>query len=735
MSYLEILCLHLSRRGALCIIVMIFAASMPLAKSYAARPVSISDIIGVKKLGQIAVSTDGASVAYLVIQAAIAKDAYSISLVVTSSHTPDRHELVAHIQVPARREQATEIWEDVGSNLTGGIAFTWSLDNQSLIYMLPGPNNTSLIKRYLGHGTSTTIGRFHGEVVKTVELADRKIGYCVRHVNSHVQQAAGLTDPAYRYDGSTFHAWDKYPWQDGRGFKAGQRPAFEQLDAEIDCFELDPATMRSSSVTNNMVQVYDPFSQKYSTEAGYIGRASLASRKYEGGDVIAGRLSPDGKHILFTADVPQPETAAMGRRVVFFVEDVGPNPEQKRLFELKGTQEGAIRWFFWAPDSRALICFRTSLQKTIVSRFDTTSLKETPLLETDWGIGRPTMSLDGRHLYVGRQKPNMPQQLCRIDLVTGEMLLIDDINVQFKDIQEPPFRAIRQFNSYGDELTGYLFYPPGFHGETRLPFIAIRGQHWNEFCDGGTGVEFPGTVMAMKGYVVLFFEAGTKHFGDSQDGNAEYSLLRFKSPLESLGLLITDLTKQGWIDPTKSGLAGLSYGADLVDYAAGFSKLFTVGEATTGDGYAPENYILEGNNVDNIYTKRFGLPFPDANGLPAWKKVSAALNASHSNVPLLFQPGDAEAWVSIAHHVAWEHAGLPVETYVYPDEGHIKIHPRNRYFVMTRNLQWFDFWLSNIADNNPEYIDQFRGWEKMRHAWEADKRVSLPVSSANTAGR
>jgi hypothetical protein len=68
----------------------------------------------------------------------------------------------------------------------------------------------------------------------------------------------------------------------------------------------------------------------------------------------------------------------------------------------------------------------------------------------------------------------------------------------------------------------------------------------------------------------------------------------------------------------------------------------------------------------------------------------------------------------IAQRIAWQHAGLLVDTYVYPDEGHVKSHPINQYFVMTRNLQWLDFWLRALDDPRPEFADQFKRWKQMR---------------------
>ncbi len=208
------------------------------------------------------------------------------------------------------------------------------------------------------------------------------------------------------------------------------------------------------------------------------------------------------------------------------------------------------------PDSKAILCVRERLDGSKLVRIDIDTAKETVLVDSDWRLDHPMLSANGHFLYVTREKPTIPKQLSRIDLSTGQMVLIDDENPEFKNIALPSYIPVRQVNHYGDELTGYLFFPPEFHGQKRLPFVAIKGQDWGGFCDGGTGVEFPGMAMAMKGYVVLFFSPGTKRFGASKNGNAAYSLLRFESPIESLGLVITDLDKRGWIDPGKNGDRG-----------------------------------------------------------------------------------------------------------------------------------------------------------------------------------
>jgi hypothetical protein len=229
-----------------------------------------------------------------------------------------------------------------------------------------------------------------------------------------------------------------------------------------------------------------------------------------------------------------------------------------------------------------------------------------------------------------------------------------------------------------------------------------------------------GAVLASKGYYVLFFEISSLPYHPSKEGNTQYSLLRWKSPLAGIEILINSLVAQGVVDRSKTGLAGLSAGADLVDYAATFSTIFHAGEATTGEVTAPANYfLLDDFRRDLFFSKSMSLPLPNSQGIEKWSDVSATLNAERATMPVLFQPPDSEALAGFWQPSAYVQNRIPTDLYVYPDEGHIKVHPLNRYYVMIRNLQWFDFWLRDIEDPQPEFADQMKRWEKMRKDWDA----------------
>jgi hypothetical protein len=617
--------------------------------------------------------------------------------------------------------------EDIGSNLSGGIVFTWANDGK-LIYGVPEHANTLFSQYDPATGAKSRLWQVTGNVTRLAAPNDQVVDYCFLAADAQ-SSPTKPTDPAYRYDQSTFHFWDKQPWRDGKGFVGGHRPDAAPEPAES-CFEENSSSQNAKQIPPSEIPSINPLRPPMIFGSA-LDSNSFVNKTYDGNPVEVTFPAPDHHKILFATRIPQVEDSTWERSYLYFVQEATASSIPKKIFAITGERENGIQMVFWAPDSKAILCIRRSLDRTRIVRFDVVTGQESELLNTDWGIYRPSMSPNGQYLYAVTEKPNIAKQLSRIDLMTGQMLLIDTVNEQLDSVQIPPYLSIRQFNHYNDELTGYLFFPPGFSGQSRLPFVAIRGQDWNSFCDGGTGVEFPGMVMAMNGFVVLFFEPSSKHYPPSEHGNGAFSNLRFESPVESLTRLIEDLDKKGWIDPKKTGIAGLSAGADIVNYAAGFSNTFTIGSATTGEVYAPANYFtFDDHQVIGLFSNRYGLPYPDLVGLPIWAKVSTSLNASRSTMPLLFQPGDAEAPMTVPQHIAWEHAGIPVETYVYPDEGHIKIHPRNRDYVMTRNLQWFDYWLRNVNTPAPNSSDQFARWEEMRTKWNVHL-ISREVKQRN----
>jgi dipeptidyl aminopeptidase/acylaminoacyl peptidase len=99
-------------------------------------------------------------------------------------------------------------------------------------------------------------------------------------------------------------------------------------------------------------------------------------------------------------------------------------------------------------------------------------------------------------------------------------------------------------------------------------------------------------------------------------------------------------------------------------------------------------------------TTRWGYPPPGTDNPAFWRPYSLAANAGKMRTPLLMQLADREYRLAVETYAALDHAGAPVEMYVFPDENHVKSHPEHRLAIYERNLAWFDFWLNGATSAN-----------------------------------
>jgi hypothetical protein len=94
-----------------------------------------------------------------------------------------------------------------------------------------------------------------------------------------------------------------------------------------------------------------------------------------------------------------------------------------------------------------------------------------------------------------------------------------------------------------------------------------------------------------------------------------------------------------------------------------------------------------------------GLPrIEDPSGIEKWRLLSAGLNARADLPPLLVQSPDGEQLATVPTFLQLRRAGAPVEWLEYPNEGHVKAGPANKWWVHQRNLDWFRFWLKGEED-------------------------------------
>lgn len=673
---------------------------------------TVRDLLELTVLNQstVAIAPSGSAVAYVAVTPQIIGDSNRIDLKLATVDTVGG----VHVQrifetyQPAKRSSGAA--SVAGDSLKTGILLVWSEDGETLFYSVPTEHGFEVHRKDVNSSDHVLFSSIAPITSLSPDGAQDRIKYCTSGTQNQIW---GSSDPAFHYDPNTFNPLKANLWQ-----------ADENKERSTICVDRNLTTGR---------EVAAAFPTNEVNELGLA--TGTQPMTYQGWPVAGCYPSPNHQHLLCLAGRPRTETIGEPSESVAFVADTNDLSQEQEFFRFQTHRWGKAALLRWSPDSKMILELKHGPRSSEIAEYSLEERSQKTLFKSEWGINNIHLSGDSRYLFATREKPDVPPEFCRIDLQTGKVILLDPLNPQFANIAVPSYRAVEIPNQYGDVLEGYLFSPSIKPGDKSHPFVAIRGIEEDGFNQGGAGVEFPGLILASEGYYVLFFEMSSLPYHPSTKGNTAYTLLRWKSPLASMTKLIDDLALQGLVDRSRTAIAGLSAGADLVDYASAFSDLFQVGEATTGEVAAPQNYLLFENwRRKEFFAASMSLPFPDVNGIEKWVHVSATLNASHATMPILFQPPDSEALAGFWQPSALITNGVPADLYVYPDEGHVKVHPLNLYFVMTRNLQWFDFWLRGVEDPSAEFADQFRRWEKMRAEWKAKEagRDSRLTSSVPT---
>ncbi|HVW67408.1 MAG TPA: prolyl oligopeptidase family serine peptidase [Steroidobacteraceae bacterium] len=322
------------------------------------------------------------------------------------------------------------------------------------------------------------------------------------------------------------------------------------------------------------------------------------------------------------------------------------------------------------------------------------------------------VSRDGRWALLIRSTNTTPDELVKLDLGTGEMTVLDSPNTVFLEANRPRVTFYDLEDVGAGDAWGRLYLPENFVKGTRYPLVITQYASSPGFAES-VGDEIPIPLLLESGIAVFdMYSAGLVQSGVG--GKYALVLSRDRRPLAGMKWIVQKLQKEGVVDPNRIGIAGLSYGAEIAMYAYwNWPALRAVSVATTT--WDPHFDPYTGPNYQNSLNAR-GLPPEDEAGMRAWRELAAGLNASPSLPPLLVQSPDREEIFTIPTWSQLRHARASVEWYEYPDEGHVKAHPANKWWVYQRNLDWFRFWLKDEEDPNPDKQDQYARWREFRTA-------------------
>lgn len=180
-----------------------------------------------------------------------------------------------------------------------------------------------------------------------------------------------------------------------------------------------------------------------------------------------------------------------------------------------------------------------------------------------------SFSIGKEYAIVQRQSMTEPTDLYELNLKSGKMLALTDVNVEMLEDVKMPTSEERWVKTHdGKDMLVWVVYPPNFDKTKKYPTLL--------YCQGGPqsmvsqsfSYRWNLALMASQGYIVVApNRRGLPGFG--QEWNDAISGDWGGNPIRDYLTAIDDVAKESYVDKENMGAVGASYGGYSVYYLAG----------------------------------------------------------------------------------------------------------------------------------------------------------------------
>jgi dipeptidyl aminopeptidase/acylaminoacyl peptidase len=420
----------------------------------------------------------------------------------------------------------------------------------------------------------------------------------------------------------------------------------------------------------------------------------LTPKPAAGGEVanIAEAFSPDGKSLFYTTD--------QGSEFAYLMRYDLVAGERKEVLRTEWDVTGAS----FSRDRKTLVTTINRDARTELRLLDAATLHPVELPRLPAGnVTGVRFSRDGRRMafYV---ESSAPRDLYVRAMDTGKVRQLTHALSPEIDPADIVQAEVVRFKSYdGVVIPGLLYKPRGASAADRAP--ALVSVHGGPGDQSRVGYSELTQYLVNHGYAVY----SINNRGSSGYGKTFYAMDDRKHGDADLGDCVASkkmLADTGWVDASRIGIIGGSYGGYMVLAALTFQpREFALGV----DFYGVSNWprTLEsipawwGSGRDAIY-KELGDPVKDADYL---KKISPLFHADQIERPLLVLQGvnDPRVLKSESDTIveAARKKGVPVEYLLFENEGHGLRRRDSKEKAFRATLEFLDKYMKGAAKEAP----------------------------------
>jgi dipeptidyl aminopeptidase/acylaminoacyl peptidase len=402
--------------------------------------------------------------------------------------------------------------------------------------------------------------------------------------------------------------------------------------------------------------------------------------------------TPDGKYIIYRSEAT-PAFEADRWRIMRYNRSSGETVELTRGFdqqvdEMTLSKDGRTIYFAAGENGENPV-FSVPVEAEARSRTESLVKK----VVANVSAGNINVSGDGRTLVFASSSASVPTEIFRANADGSGLTALthtNDARMQAYHLQ--PVEDVNWKGAVNATVHGFLLKPANFDPNRKYPLIVLihggpQGAWFNNW-----GYRWNPQVFANLGYVVLMPNPrGSTGYGQQfvNDVSGDWGGRAYTDITNGIASVI----QRPFIDKSRIGAAGASYGGYMVDWLLGHNNdpRFKIKAFVSHAGvYNLESMAGATEELWFVNWEFKGMPWDNPVNYQRWSPNKFAKNF---NTPTLVSCGELDFRVpmdqSLQLYTALQLHNVPSKLIVFPDEGHWILKPQNSEFWYRNVQDWF----------------------------------------------
>ena len=409
--------------------------------------------------------------------------------------------------------------------------------------------------------------------------------------------------------------------------------------------------------------------------------------------------SPDGKSILYQSQATAGFESDQGRLMLY---DRATHVSTR----LVPTWDRNADSYMFAPDGNTIYVQTTDASRDKIYRIVRRGAEWAPrptLLISGHNNNSMTLARDGRTVVWSRDAIESPAEV-----YTGTIASPGFSDARRVTRENDALIAKLQLNTgedfwfkgqLGDSVQGIVIRPPQYQPGKKFPvLLIIHGGPQSPFLDSWHP-RWNFSLFASRGFAIVFINPhGSPGYGQkfTNEVSGDWGGAPYRDLMQGLDAAMA--RNVAWMDTTRVGAAGASYGGYMVNWIAGHTHRFKA--LFTHDGVWNLEAMAGGTEEMWFTEHEFGGEYWNQQAMKAQYRVwSPHLFAANLKTPQLVVHSELDYRIPISEGIALfsalQRQNVPSKLIIFPDEGHWISKPANQRLWYREVLNWFDHYLNH----------------------------------------